>query len=304
MSSGIGSRKRAMVVGFDGSDGARKALDWAVAEAKVHAQQLVIVYSVGPHVATTAYGWHPAVEFGDARLTDEARAAVEPVVAEINRTTPELDVTTRFPQSEPAQAMMEVSAELGAESMVVGSSGLSAIPRVILGSTAADLVRMADRPIIVVRGHTDDRHTASNVLVGIDGTATSGQILAYAFRYAAAHSIRLLAIHGLPGQLLDPMIPRMESSPDSAEQAAAEVLGANLDEWRARFPDVSADLEIVETTPARALLERSSQAGLVVVGSRQRGALHRTFLGSVSHAMVYHADCSVAVIPLSQMEDS
>jgi nucleotide-binding universal stress UspA family protein len=53
----------------------------------------------------------------------------------------------------------------------------------------------------------------------------------------------------------------------------------------------------VEDCPAeRMLVDSSTDADLVVVGTRGRGAFTGMWLGSVSHAVIYGAECPVAIV--------
>jgi nucleotide-binding universal stress UspA family protein len=54
--------------------------------------------------------------------------------------------------------------------------------------------------------------------------------------------------------------------------------------------------------PAKALVELSAGADLLVVGSRGRGGFSEMLLGSVSHAAVLHAVCPVVVVPSQRDE--
>jgi nucleotide-binding universal stress UspA family protein len=54
--------------------------------------------------------------------------------------------------------------------------------------------------------------------------------------------------------------------------------------------------EVVVSSPAAALVEKSKSAEMVVVGSRGQNTWRRTLLGSVSTALVHHAHCPVAVV--------
>jgi len=61
--------------------------------------------------------------------------------------------------------------------------------------------------------------------------------------------------------------------------------------------NVDAEYEILGGSPAEAVLDvaRSIDAWLIVVGSRGRGAVHGALFGSVSRALVTHADRPVLV---------
>jgi nucleotide-binding universal stress UspA family protein len=85
---------------------------------------------------------------------------------------------------------------------------------------------------------------------------------------------------------------------DAARTSAAELLGSTLYELRDTLAGVEVERVVIDDRhPAEALVEASSDADLLVVGSRGRGGFKQMLLGSVSHAVVLHAVCPVVVVP-------
>ena len=60
---------------------------------------------------------------------------------------------------------------------------------------------------------------------------------------------------------------------------------------------IEVDRRAVNDLPARALLDASKDADLLVVGSRGAGGFKGLLLGSVSQQVVQHAPCPVTVVP-------
>jgi nucleotide-binding universal stress UspA family protein len=77
---------------------------------------------------------------------------------------------------------------------------------------------------------------------------------------------------------------------------AAAVLAESVATAAADFPDVQVTERLVDGQPGDALLEASQEAEFLVVGSRGASSLLGGVLGSVSHTVIHHADCPVAVI--------
>jgi nucleotide-binding universal stress UspA family protein len=83
---------------------------------------------------------------------------------------------------------------------------------------------------------------------------------------------------------------------EAARGRADEFLEALLGE--VDTAGVEVQLTVVEERhPADVLVDLSSDAELVVVGTRGRGGFRELVLGSVSHATVLHASCPVVVVP-------
>jgi nucleotide-binding universal stress UspA family protein len=90
-----------------------------------------------------------------------------------------------------------------------------------------------------------------------------------------------------PAELPSELIAEFESRESLVKQ---EIIEAG------RRHDVVVDLNEVSGHPSRALVEASRTAGLLVVGSRGRGAFAGMLLGSVSGDVVRHAHCTVVVV--------
>ena len=142
-----------VVVAVDGSDSASAALDRAIDLARRYDAELLIV-SVAPLAAVVAPSnllGVPVPVAPDAR--PPFRALVEAAVARAQADG--LDHVTGI--CEEGAAVEEILAHLGGgrdELLVVGSRGLSATQRLVLGSVSTALVTKAPCPVLVVRART------------------------------------------------------------------------------------------------------------------------------------------------------
>jgi len=132
-----------VVVGYDGSDFAMQALDWAMDEAELRKATLLV-----------AHTWSWPYGDADAEAKVHLRKAAEHVLwhgADCARATSSLvRIETDLHEGHAAQRLVELSA--GADLVVVGSRGLSRLPSAMLGSVATYVAEHAECPVIVVRG--------------------------------------------------------------------------------------------------------------------------------------------------------
>ncbi|HEY3470108.1 MAG TPA: universal stress protein [Amycolatopsis sp.] len=288
--------ERRVVAGYDGSEQARAAVEWAASEARSRGCALEAVYVVhwpssGPHPV-------PGTVAAEQELTarTHAESLLSGIGDELRRSWPELTVRTRVEKGRTAETLARVAQR--AEALVIGASGQGALPRAVLGSTAAEVVHTCERPVVVVRPD-DAAGAAGPVVVGVDGSDISSAAVAFAYDFADRRGRELLAVHAwtdLPMHAMEPVGGWAEDWPD-IRRRGQQLLTDSLAGHAERHPGVVVRRTVSVDRPSRALLDAAADgAALLVVGSHGRGTFGRLLLGSVSHAMIYHAPCPVAVV--------
>jgi nucleotide-binding universal stress UspA family protein len=165
----------------------------------------------------------------------------------------------------------------------------------LIGSIALAAAARAHCPVAVVGGSAAARPEAP-VVVGVDGSAESDAALGYAFEEANARGVPLVAVHAWSDVVLDPRLMLLLDWV-TVEKSAHAFLADRLAGWTGKFPDVDVRTSVVRDRPASALVERSTNAQLLVVGSRGRGGVAGLLLGSVSRAVLPHAHSPVVLVP-------
>ncbi|MCF6507292.1 universal stress protein [Blastococcus sp. MG754426] len=143
------------------------------------------------------------------------------------------------------------------------------------------------------------------VVVGVDGSEASRAALTHAFAAAArrgavlevvaGYAVEVAYLGGAPVWLPDVAFIREET----AARVRALVAGTRSAPAVAAVPgagDVEVRLQVLPGPPAQALVERSGDADLLVVGSRGRGAVRSVLLGSVALHCATRAACPVVVV--------
>ncbi|SDP35172.1 universal stress protein [Lentzea jiangxiensis] len=277
-----------VVVGFDGSDLSRRAVFWGAEEASRRGAALQVVQAVRAPLPEPVFTpmTIPVPEFvSEETMSKAAEDHLAELAAEVRRNWPELAVSPHVRLGRPVDVLAGEPGEL----LVLGSSGRTGIREMFLGSTALELVSTCGRPVVVTRaGPLEGR-----VVVGVDGSETSAGALAFAFDFASRHGREVLAIHAFNdagwAELPEPDVGHVRAD-------LAQLLDERLAPHAARWPGVHVTRQVAFDAPARALLRAAEGAALVAVGSHGRGAVSRAILGSVSHAVLHHAPCAVAVV--------
>jgi nucleotide-binding universal stress UspA family protein len=156
--------------------------------------------------------------------------------------------------------------------IVCGTHGHSEHRRAVTGSTAAAVIHHADRPVLVVPSGTPP--ATGPVVIGYDGKEPSRRAVVTAGRLFARRETAV--VHA--GR--EPLIAREGA-------ALARELGLRCSEWTVE-PEPSA-------AAAVAAVALSAGGTILVTGSRGRGAVASTLLGSFSTELLRAAPAPVLI---------
>lgn len=277
----MADKVRGVLVGYDGSPGGDLALTWAVREARSRGTVLTVVH---------AWETCDAAPGDEAVAAALARRAGKQVLAEGTRFARSIsdveNVRSLLVEGQTAAMLCQHSTD--AELTVMGARGRGRFAAPRLGAVSAEVAARADGPVVVVRGHWRPAggYIPGPVVVGADGSAASRAAVAFALQEATLRQASLLVVVALA---------------DAAETLGGahrlkEEFGQSIDQWQHEYAAVDIERSVADGSPRAALLDATHAAQLVVVGARGRGGVPGMSLGSVSHALLRHAHCPVAVV--------
>jgi nucleotide-binding universal stress UspA family protein len=131
-----------ILVAYDGSEAAQRALDWT---ARVGADAKVCVISVAPTLEATEKIRDAVDPTSDVpmhqRQLEEAAAVLQKVG---------IEPSTMLKAGNPAEEIIDAAARGHYDMIVVGKHGMGAMRKFLIGSVADRVVRHAKAPVLVV----------------------------------------------------------------------------------------------------------------------------------------------------------
>ena len=292
-----------IVVGIDGSDGARHALSWALVEAAARRADLEVLaafpvdfYWMDPYLAD-----HGQVEAVRSDTEARARALVDevqrnPAVAGVPGVS---EIAVRVVVAAGAAAAHLVDRSADAALLVVGNRGRGGIRSSVAGSVALHCAAHARCPVVVVHSDAQPPEEPARVVVGLDDSDQGRDALVTGVEEARRVGARVDVVvaceplnywSDVYAVMAPPIAETLDYARKRAQSVVAEVLGGGAVDGDA------VQVRAVEGYPGRVLAEEARGARLLVVGSRSHNQLEGLLLGSVALHCVMHAACPVLVV--------
>lgn len=289
----------------DFSDCARRAQEQAVALARRFDAELHVLHVL---VLPTADAGDPGrylpppvalyeepgrrVEPALARLTREARAAGVQVVTAHR--------SDRF----AGPAILEYAAENGVDLVVMGTHGRRGPARLLVGSVATEVLRLAACPVLTLRidAAPVDLARPRTLLVPVDLDASDTAALSWATALAGRSGSKLEMLH-VVDELVWSDVYGFSGYRDLLEQRGTVERESHA-KLRAMLPMAAAGSDLAVSTHVRvgrpaveiARLAGQTHADLVVMSTHGRTGVRRLFFGSVAEELVRCAPCPLLAI--------
>jgi nucleotide-binding universal stress UspA family protein len=281
-----------VVVGYNGKKHAQDALMWAAAEAVRGGAPLLVVYAA--NYPGMALGPGPGLlELEPGALAEDEKITTRGVVEAV-RAYPGVRVRGVTEVTSPSRALTEASAR--ARLLVIGTRGHGQALGALLGSVAFSVAAGAACPVIVVKGDPTERPIGPGhrVVVGTDGSASAAAAVRFAADRAAIDTAALEIVSCTGDR------PAAPVHADDLRASAALIARSAAEQLADTHPGLTVSTRSEDCPAEQTLVDASAEAGLVVVGTRGRGAFKGMLLGSVSHAVIHGAVCPVAVVEEGQ----
>lgn len=285
------SLARRIVVAGDGSEDAAAAVRAAADLARIAHAELHAVHA-----------WQPSLvalpgEAGENAAEERAQAIVERMI-DMARAAGAGDVIGHLRTGRAAEQILATADEVGADLIVVGSRGLGAVQRTVVGSVSESVVHHSIRPVLVLRA-VPGAWPPAHVVIGDDASADSrkaGEMAVRLARVFGTDAIVVRALSTLPRMLdgdVDSDAHVVDDALDVAESSLAS-RARELEPLMGSRPGVRVAID----DPAAALVSvaaDSAEPALIAVGTRGLGALQRWRFGSVSTDVLRSAPGAVLI---------
>ena len=198
------------------------------------------------------------------------------------------------------RAILAYAAEQDIDVIVMGTHGRRAVDRLLLGSVAAKVVRLAECPVFTVGFEAAEweKETARRILAPVDFSEHAQLAVAYARDLATTYDAHLDLLHVVEETALttvygmEPVaarIPDVEAQARAALERLVREVGG---------PDTPYTIHVEAGHPAYDIVDFAERCGtsLIVIATHGLTGIKRLLLGSVAERVVHRAPCPVFTV--------
>jgi nucleotide-binding universal stress UspA family protein len=282
----------------DFSESSRQAFRLACSLAREGESRILVVHVLeAVHIAMEPIASGPsAAPFSIDERYGGYHEAVKERLRETYVPTTQIDIQYQTRDGAPAEEILRVAEEIGADLIAMGTHGRTGLSRIRAGSVAETVLREARCPVLAIRSTDAVKEPVREVraiLAAIDFSDDSKDAARVARSIAAHLGARLVLLHVATMDVVPGVVPMVyDLQPDHDFLAALKT--------QFEGPDLKAPIEVVlrQGVAASEILSVAETMGcdLIVIGTHGRSGIVRLLMGSVAEAVLRRANCPVLMI--------
>ena len=279
-------------------DGSDQSLDATRAfEALTPAENLTVLNVVNvPGVPYPAMGANVAKDLAmnvERTMREEGERVLEQAVSLLPLHPG--SVLQQLEMGNPAETILKVAQDENVDLVVMGARGLGRIREQIFGSVSHRVMTHAPCSTFLVKQPV---RTIKNLLVPIDSQEDADAVLSFFKKKPFREACSITVLHVIP--LVDPVWPVGAMIPQdfrkemiSYSEKFTQVLCLELERLGHQAKGLA-----IEGAPSFTIVDEvnDTKPDLLVMRPQSHSAMGRFFLGSVSHSVVHHTDCSLLMV--------
>jgi nucleotide-binding universal stress UspA family protein len=283
-----------VLVATDGSKYGRWALNWVAQLPFVEPAKVMALHVLDIGAVRAPFRLQPAMAGSERYIQEEiqrmeTRAAMTIIDTKKQLAALKLKGTVRKEHGAIAPVILNRAPKRDGF-LVVGSQGLDALDRFMLGSVSTNLIHHATCPVLVVKGKAAPVRRITLATDGSDASAKALKFVRTKFQPDQSTGkggrvpIQVSVIHVMPFSNYQ----ELKEVRELLEQSVRTLIQAGF----------TAEAVCLPGKPAEEIMKVAAKhhADLIVMGAQGLGAIARFLLGSVSTRVVQHATCSVLVV--------
>jgi nucleotide-binding universal stress UspA family protein len=283
-----------VLVATDGSKYGRWALNWVAQLPFVEPAKVMALHVLDIGAVRAPFRSQPAMAGSERSIQEEiqrmeTRAAMTIIDTKKQLAALKLKGTVRKEHGAIAPVILNRAPKRDGF-LVVGSKGLDALDRFMLGSVSTNLIHHATCPVLVVKGKAAPVRRITLATDGSDASAKALKFVRTKFQPDQSTGkggrvpIQVSVIHVMPFSNYQ----ELKEVRELLEQSVRTLIQAGF----------TAEAVCLPGKPAEEIMKVAAKhhADLIVMGAQGLDAIARFLLGSVSTRVVQHATCSVLVV--------
>jgi len=203
----------------------------------------------------------------------------------------------------PAAAILDYAAQHDIDLISMGTHGRRGLRRLLLGSVAEEVLRLAPCPVLTVPERETAGHepgVANEIVIPLDFSEHALLALTYAEEFARMYASRIHLVHILDEAVYPdfypPVIPAGGPKNEELREQSLERLREIAAPLEGRGFDVDAHVRSGRAAHQLADFAAEIQADLIAIASHGLTGLRHILLGSVTEQLVRRSPCPVLTV--------